>query len=108
MVVARYEGAALADEEIQVRTLVGLQHMVEIELPVAPAQRWLGLPPLLLSFLTAWRQADRRLSAAILRAREKAKKEKLLSQLEKPPGNPIEPSDQLKGYNKVARSKNAN
>src|SRR5688572_33329643 len=39
VVVARDEGAALADEEIEVGALVRLQHVVEIQLPVAAIQR---------------------------------------------------------------------
>jgi len=35
VVVFGHEAAALADQEVQVGALVGLQHMVDVELPVA-------------------------------------------------------------------------
>src|SRR6478735_202057 len=35
VVVARHECAAFAHQEIQVHAFVGLQHMIDIELPVA-------------------------------------------------------------------------
>ena len=38
MVVPRDKGAALADEEFQVCAVVGLVHLVEVELPVAARQ----------------------------------------------------------------------
>src|ERR1043165_1733412 len=47
VVVTGHERAALADEEVEVGALVGLQHVVEVQAPVAAWQRWLGLPPLL-------------------------------------------------------------
>src|SRR4051794_21236596 len=49
VVVTRYEGSALADEEIKVSALVGLLHMVEIEAPVAALEWWFGLLPILFS-----------------------------------------------------------
>src|SRR5918992_810158 len=46
VVVAWHEGAAFADEEVEVGALVRLQHVVEVQLPVATLERrgrW--LPP---------------------------------------------------------------
>ena len=46
MVVPWNEVARAADEEVQVRALVGLQHMVDVELPVAAGERRLRRLPL--------------------------------------------------------------
>src|SRR5688572_33480365 len=46
MIIARHEGAALADQEVEIRALVGLEHMIEVELPVAAIERRLGRLPL--------------------------------------------------------------
>src|SRR3954471_5780098 len=48
VVIARHERAALADQEVEVGALVGLLHMVEVELPVAARQMGLRLFPALL------------------------------------------------------------
>src|SRR2546426_11223170 len=45
VVVARHEGAALAHEKVEVRALVRLQHMIEVQAPVAALKRRLGLFP---------------------------------------------------------------
>src|SRR5664280_434699 len=39
MVVAWHEGAAPADQEVEVDAFVGLQHVIDVELPVAAAER---------------------------------------------------------------------
>src|SRR5712691_5853355 len=45
VVVARHEVAALSREEIEVRAFVRLQHVIEIQAPVAARERRLGLFP---------------------------------------------------------------
>src|SRR5882672_1025066 len=45
VVVARHEGAALAHEKVEIGAFVRLQHVIEIEAPVAACQRRLGLFP---------------------------------------------------------------
>jgi len=45
------KGTAFPHQEIQVRALVGLQHVVEVEPPVAALELGLGRLPLCLSFL---------------------------------------------------------
>src|SRR3989475_225184 len=45
VVVARHEGAALAHEKVEVRALVRLQHVIEVQAPVAARERRLGLFP---------------------------------------------------------------
>src|SRR5213596_559430 len=45
VVVARHEVAALAGEEVEIRALVRLQHVIEIQAPVAALKRRLGLLP---------------------------------------------------------------
>src|SRR5882762_10674446 len=45
VVVARHEGAALAGEEVEVRAFVRLQHVIEIQAPVAARERRLGRFP---------------------------------------------------------------
>src|SRR4026208_1916525 len=51
VVVAGHEGAALADEEVEVRALVGLQYVIAVGLPVAARERRSWLLPFLFSFL---------------------------------------------------------
>src|SRR5206468_9914361 len=46
VVVARHEGAALAHEKVEIRALVRLQHVIEIQAPVAARRRRFGLLPL--------------------------------------------------------------
>src|SRR5450830_1868482 len=45
MVVAREGGFAPTNEEVQIGTLIGLQHVVDVELPVARGHRWRGRLP---------------------------------------------------------------
>src|SRR5258705_5969360 len=45
VIVARHEGAALSGEEVQVRAFVRLQHVIEIQPPVAALQRRLRRAP---------------------------------------------------------------
>src|SRR5206468_10753543 len=45
VVVPRHEAAAFPHEEVEVRALVRLQHVIEIQAPVAARERWLGLLP---------------------------------------------------------------
>src|SRR5258708_31809932 len=45
VVVPRHEVAAFPNEEIEVRALVRLQHVIEIKTPVAARERRLGLLP---------------------------------------------------------------
>src|SRR2546427_11606526 len=45
VVVARHEGAALAHEKVEVRALVRLQHVIEVQAPVAARERRFGLLP---------------------------------------------------------------
>src|SRR3954451_19544222 len=40
VVVARNERTPPADQEIEVGAAVGLQHMVDVELPIAAGERW--------------------------------------------------------------------
>src|SRR5512132_2954141 len=49
MVVPRDKRATLADQEIEVRALVGLQYVIEIELPVASGERCFRFLPFLFS-----------------------------------------------------------
>src|SRR3989441_7353384 len=46
VVVARHEVAAFPHEEVEIRALVRLQHVIEIQAPVAARERRLGLLPL--------------------------------------------------------------
>src|SRR5712691_11367318 len=46
VVVARHEGAALAHEKVEIRAFVRLQHVIEVQAPVAARERRLGLLPL--------------------------------------------------------------
>ena len=61
VVVARHEGSGFAREEIEVGALVGLQHVVEVELPVAPDRGGLGFLPLQFSLFAVSREETRRL-----------------------------------------------
>src|SRR2546425_8682711 len=45
VVVPRHEAAAFPHEEVEVRALVRLQHVIEIQAPVAALKRRLGLLP---------------------------------------------------------------
>src|SRR3954469_7612304 len=45
VIVARHEGAAFPDEEVEVRALVRLQDVVVVEAPVAALERGLGRAP---------------------------------------------------------------
>src|SRR2546426_9692325 len=45
VVVARHEVAAFPHEEVELRALVRLQHVIEIQAPVAARERRLGLLP---------------------------------------------------------------
>src|SRR2546426_8858467 len=49
MIVARHEGAALADEKIEVGAFARLQHVIEVQLPVAALERRRGQLPVLSS-----------------------------------------------------------
>jgi len=43
VVVARHEVTALPREEVEIRALVRLQHVIEVQAPVAALKRRLGL-----------------------------------------------------------------
>src|SRR2546425_11713657 len=45
VVVPRHEVAAFPHEEVEIRALVRLQHVIEIQAPVAALERRLGLLP---------------------------------------------------------------
>src|SRR5207244_12973588 len=45
VVITRHERAALADQEIQIRAFVRLQHVVEVKAPVAALERRFGRLP---------------------------------------------------------------
>src|SRR5439155_14229661 len=49
VVITRDEGAALADQEVEVGAVVGLQHVVEVKAPVAARERRRGFLPRFLS-----------------------------------------------------------
>src|SRR5262245_65775386 len=46
VIVARNEGAAFPDQEVEVRALIGLEDVVVVEAPVASLERGLGRAPL--------------------------------------------------------------
>src|SRR5438874_11229810 len=45
VVVARDEGAALADEKVEIGAVARLQHVIDVELPVTALERGLGRLP---------------------------------------------------------------
>src|SRR5437764_14158711 len=45
VIVARDEGAALADEKVEIGAVARLQHVIDVELPVTALERGLGRLP---------------------------------------------------------------